>query len=48
MQEMSLIPESEEVHDPAILAHARALLDACRMPQEMGEAVLEAVARNEV
>jgi glycine hydroxymethyltransferase len=47
MQEMSLIPEPEEVHDPAMLAHARALLDACRTPQEMGEAVLEAVAHNE-
>ena len=36
-----------EVHDPAILAKARTLLDACRSPQEMKEAVLSAVARNE-
>ncbi len=35
-----------EVHDPAILAQARAVLDACRSPQEMQEAVLAAVARN--
>ena len=36
-----------EVHDPDILAHARAVLDACRSHQEMQEAVLSAVARNE-
>jgi len=36
-----------EVHDPAILAKARALLHACRSPEEMKEAVLSAVARNE-
>ncbi|MEO8972136.1 MAG: serine hydroxymethyltransferase, partial [Ktedonobacteraceae bacterium] len=36
-----------EVHDPYILAHARALLDACQFPREMQEAVLAAVARNE-
>jgi glycine hydroxymethyltransferase len=36
-----------EVHDPAILAHARAVLDACSSPQEMQEAVLAAVSRNE-
>ena len=36
-----------EVHDPAILAHARAVLDACASPQEMQEAVLAAVTRNE-
>jgi len=40
-------PEQFEVHDPSILAHARSLLDACRSPQEMEEAVLAAVARNE-
>lgn len=36
-----------EVHDPAILAQARAVLDACRSPKEMQEAVVSAVARNE-
>ena len=36
-----------EVHDPQILAQARALLDACRSPQEMQETVLAAVSRNE-
>ena len=36
-----------EVHDPAILAHARAILDACQTGQEMGQAVLSAVKRNE-
>lgn len=47
MQEAYRFPAQEEVHDPAILAHTRALLDACCTPQEMGEAVLAAVARNE-
>jgi len=47
MQETPHVPEQEEVYDPAILAHARALLDACRTPREMGEAVQAAVARNE-
>ena len=36
-----------EVHDPAILAQARAVLDACRSPKEMQEAVTAAVSRNE-
>lgn len=36
-----------EVHDSDILAHARAVLDACHSPQQMQEAVLSAVARNE-
>ena len=36
-----------EVHDKAILSHARALIDACLSPQEMQEAVLSAVSRNE-
>lgn len=36
-----------EVHDPDILAQARAVLDACSSPQAMQEAVLAAVARNE-
>src|SRR2546421_9878133 len=40
-------PTQFEVHDPAILANARAVLDACHSPQQMQEAVLAAVARNE-
>jgi glycine hydroxymethyltransferase len=36
-----------EVHDPDILAQARAVLDACQSAKEMEEAVLAAVARNE-
>jgi len=36
-----------EVHDQAILSHARAIIDACRSPEEMQEAVLAAVNRNE-
>src|SRR3989440_1168986 len=36
-----------EIHDPEILAQAKAVLDACSSPQEMQEAVLVAVARNE-
>src|SRR5579864_1273454 len=40
-------PEQLEVHDPDILANARAVLDACRSPQQMQEAVLSGVQRNE-
>src|SRR6202011_4077230 len=40
-------PTQLEVHDADILANARAVLDACRTPQEMQEAVLAAVAHNE-
>src|SRR2546425_6818949 len=36
-----------EVHDPAILAQAKAVLDAWSSPKDMQEAVLAAVARNE-
>ena len=36
-----------EVHDPAILANARAVLDACRSAGDMRQAVLDAVHRNE-
>jgi glycine hydroxymethyltransferase len=36
-----------EVHDLAILAQARAVLDACHSAGEMQEAVLAAVARNQ-
>ena len=36
-----------EVHDQAILSHARSIIDACSSPEEMQEAVLAAVSRNE-
>ena len=36
-----------EVHDPEMLAQARAVLDACSSLEEMQEAVIAAVARNE-
>lgn len=36
-----------EAHDPAILGHARALLDACDSPRAMAEQVVAAVMRNE-
>lgn len=40
--------ESEtEVHDPEILAHARAVIAACRSGLEMQDAVIAAVKRNE-
>jgi glycine hydroxymethyltransferase len=38
---------SLEVHDPRILAQARAVLDACRSGKEMQDAVIAAVERNE-
>ncbi len=38
---------SVQVHDPAILAQARAVLDACPSGREMQDAVLAAVKRNE-
>ena len=38
---------SFEVHDPAILAQARGVLDACRTAEQMQQAVLDAVRRNE-
>lgn len=44
---MSAATPSFEVHDPEILAQARTVLDACASPQEMQEAVLAAVGRNE-
>ncbi len=47
MLEVQGATNQTEVHDPAILSHAKAVLDACRSPQEMQEAVLAAVARNE-
>ena len=42
-----MFPDPIEVHDPALLAQARALLDACRSGEEMQQAVLDAVRRNE-
>ncbi|HEX6542935.1 MAG TPA: serine hydroxymethyltransferase [Ktedonobacterales bacterium] len=45
--DVSEVTEVTEVHDPQILAHARALLDACASPAEMQETILQAVARNE-
>jgi glycine hydroxymethyltransferase len=39
-------PSQFEVHDPAVLAHARQLLDACGSPADMAQAVVSAVARN--
>lgn len=39
-------PSPTEAHDPAALAQARAILEACGSPQEMGQAVLQAVERN--
>src|SRR5712691_617472 len=47
MRDIQDPPEQLEVHDPDILANARIVLDACRSPQEMQEAVLAAVQRNE-
>ncbi|MGO9206068.1 MAG: serine hydroxymethyltransferase [Candidatus Limnocylindrales bacterium] len=39
--------EPTEIHDPELLARARALIAACASPAEMQQAVLDAVARNE-
>ena len=47
MLEMEGTTNQLEVHDQAILAHARTIIDACRSPEEMQEAVLAAVSRNE-
>jgi glycine hydroxymethyltransferase len=47
MLETNKTPTDVEVHDPNILAHARAVLDACLSPKAMQEAVLAAVVRNE-
>jgi glycine hydroxymethyltransferase len=41
------MPTEIEVHDKAILARARLALDACQSSQEMYQAVLDAVKRNE-
>ena len=47
MLEVQATTNQTEVHDPTILSHAKAILDACSSPQEMQEAVLAAVSRNE-
>jgi glycine hydroxymethyltransferase len=44
---MSQIPDQLEVHDPAILAQARAVIDAAESGREMADHVLAAVRRNE-
>jgi glycine hydroxymethyltransferase len=41
------MPTDIEVHDKDILARARAVLDACNSSQDMYQAVLDAVKRNE-
>ena len=43
----SPITNFSEVHDPEILNQARAVLDTCRSGQEMQDAVIAAVKRNE-
>ncbi len=47
MLEMEGTINQVEVHDQAILSHARSIIDACSSPEEMQEAVLAAVNRNE-
>src|SRR5437764_2023360 len=47
MLEVEGTTNQTEVHDQAILSNAKSILDACRSPQEMQEAVLAAVNRNE-
>src|SRR5512142_1640322 len=47
MLEMEGTINQVEVHDQAILSHARHIIDACNSHEEMQEAVLAAVNRNE-
>ncbi len=47
MLEVESTTNQVEVHDQAILSHARSIIDACSSPEEMQEAVLAAVKRNE-
>src|SRR5690349_6576972 len=47
MLEMEGTTNQLEVHDQTILSHARTIIDACHSPEEMQEAVLAAVNRNE-
>lgn len=42
-----VVPNNFEVHDPAILAQARAILDATESPRAWAQAVVDAVKRNE-
>ena len=44
---LEMVGQSLEVHDPDILAQARGVLNACESGQEMQEAVIAAVKRNE-
>jgi glycine hydroxymethyltransferase len=47
MIENLVAQSSVEVHDPEILARARAVIEACTSPEQMQEAVFAAVGRNE-
>jgi glycine hydroxymethyltransferase len=47
MSDTPITDSSLEVHDPEVLAQARAVLDACRCGKEMQDAVIAAVKRNE-
>jgi glycine hydroxymethyltransferase len=47
MSDTPIAHDALEVHDPEILAQARAVLDACRSGKEMQDAVIAAVKRNE-
>ena len=47
MHDTSKSEQAVEVHDPDMLAQARAVLNACQSGQAMQEAVLAAVKRNE-
>jgi glycine hydroxymethyltransferase len=47
MADRATMHQAIEVHDPEILAQARAVLDACHSGREMQDAVLTAVRRNE-
>ena len=38
--------ESSEINDPEILARARSVIEACASPEEIQQAVLDAVTRN--
>ncbi len=47
MLEVEGTTKQVEVHEQAILSHAKAIIDACRSPEEMQGAVLAAVNRND-
>jgi glycine hydroxymethyltransferase len=40
-------PSQFEVHDPSVLAHARAIMNATESPRQWAQAVIDAVNRNE-